>query len=81
MGVILFTMVTGVMPYFEARTDDPLYSMILARNSEAYWEKWNEIRQENQALTDQGDGKESSEEDVLQELESSSLLKEILLAV
>jgi serine/threonine protein kinase len=41
MGVILFTMVTGVMPYFEARIDDPLYSLILARNSEAYWEKWN----------------------------------------
>ena len=38
MGVILFTMVTGAMPYLtEASVTDPLYRLILRRQRDDYW--------------------------------------------
>ena len=41
MGVILFTMVTGAMPYLtEASITDPLYKLVLRRNPTDYWECW-----------------------------------------
>ena len=46
MGVILFTMVTGAMPYLtEASVTDPLYKLILRRCKEEYWECWRTIRE------------------------------------
>lgn len=39
VGVILFCMVTGVMPFFEKATkDDPLYSLIVKNDEKGYWE-------------------------------------------
>ena len=46
MGVILFTMVTGAMPYLsEASVTDPLYKLILRRCKEEYWDCWRAIRE------------------------------------
>ena len=46
MGVILFTMVTGAMPYLtEASVTDPLYKLILRRCNEDYWDCWRTIRE------------------------------------
>lgn len=46
MGVILFTMVTGAMPYLtEASVTDPLYKLILRRCKEEYWQCWRSIRE------------------------------------
>jgi serine/threonine protein kinase len=48
MGVILFTMVTGAMPYLtEASVTDPLYKLILRRSREEYWSSWRSIREHN----------------------------------
>lgn len=48
MGVILFTMVTGAMPYLtEASVTDPLYKLILRRSKQDYWECWRAIRENN----------------------------------
>lgn len=48
MGVILFTMVTGAMPYLtEAAVSDPLYRLILRSSSEDYWSSWRMIRESN----------------------------------
>ena len=48
MGVILFTMVTGAMPYLtEASVDDPLYKLILRRCRDDYWACWKTIRESN----------------------------------
>ena len=48
MGVILFTMVTGAMPYLtEASINDPLYKMILRRDRTSYWDTWRSIRLSN----------------------------------
>lgn len=39
MGVILFVMVTGVMPfYFKATKTDLLYQYIYKNDDKAYWE-------------------------------------------
>jgi len=46
MGVILFTMVTGAMPYLsEASVADPLYRLILRRSKDDYWSCWRTIRE------------------------------------
>ncbi len=48
MGVILFTMVTGAMPYLnEATVADPLYKLIVRRQKEDYWQCWRTIRESN----------------------------------
>ena len=48
MGVILFTMVTGAMPYLtEASVTDPLYRLILRRQRDDYWQCWRTIRDSN----------------------------------
>ena len=45
MGIILFTMVTGAMPYFkEASVEDPLYKMVIKNDPFNYWMIWHHIR-------------------------------------
>ena len=40
LGVILFIIVTGVMPFYnKASKDDPLYSLIEKNEEKLYWEK------------------------------------------
>ena len=57
MGVILFTMVTGAMPYLtEASPTDALYRLILRRCHQDYWDCWRNIRETN--------SKKSVEEDL-----------------
>lgn len=52
MGVILFTMVTGAMPYLtEASVTDPLYKLILRNNSADYWHCWRTIRESSNSNT------------------------------
>lgn len=41
MGVILFIMVTGTLPFFkEAVIKDELYKHIKSKNPELFWETW-----------------------------------------
>jgi serine/threonine protein kinase len=43
MGVILFIMVTGSLPYLgEADREDPLYSLIKSKQHEKYWNLWKQ---------------------------------------
>ena len=45
MGIILFTMVTGAMPYLkEASVEDPLYKLVVKNDSQSYWLLWHHIR-------------------------------------
>ena len=45
MGIILFTMVTGAMPYLkEASVEDPLYKLVVKNDSTSYWLLWHHIR-------------------------------------
>ena len=45
MGVILFTMVTGAMPYLkEASVEDPLYKLVVKNDPGSYWLLWHHIR-------------------------------------
>ena len=54
MGVILFTMVTGAMPYLtEATFNDPLYKLILRRCRDDYWHCWRTIRESNSLVEDE----------------------------
>ena len=44
MGVILFIMVTGTLPYLgEAQIKDPLYQYIKAKNPKEFWLTWKEM--------------------------------------
>jgi serine/threonine protein kinase len=48
MGVILFTMVVGVMPfYLKATKTDPLYSLIYKNDEKGYWETLMKTYQNN----------------------------------
>jgi len=41
MGVILFTMVTGTLPYLkEADIKDPLYQLIKNKQKDKFWNTW-----------------------------------------
>jgi len=43
MGVILFIMVTGTLPYMEeAKINDPLYQHIKTKSPELFWQAWKE---------------------------------------
>jgi serine/threonine protein kinase len=43
MGVILFIMVTGTLPFLkEANIKDNLYQHIKAKNPEVFWQTWKE---------------------------------------
>ena len=45
MGIILFTMVTGAMPYLkEASVEDPLYKLVVKNDPASYWLLWHHIR-------------------------------------
>jgi hypothetical protein len=42
MGVILFVMVTGSLPYLvDASVDDPVYKHIKNGDLTAYWKAWH----------------------------------------
>jgi hypothetical protein len=58
MGVILFIMVTGTLPYLgEAQIKDPLYQYIKAKNPKEFWLTWKEMfKQQEDVKSD--DGKE-----------------------
>jgi hypothetical protein len=60
MGVILFLMVTGSLPYIdEANTNDALYKLIFQRKRDLFWRVWREFNMlENTAngLPDGGTG-------------------------
>ncbi len=44
MGVILFLMVTGALPYTaEANINDALYKLIYQRKREQFWRVWREF--------------------------------------
>ena len=44
MGVILFIMVTGTLPYMgEANIKDPLYQYVKAKKPEDFWIAWRKI--------------------------------------
>lgn len=44
MGVILFIMVTGTLPYLgEAKIKDPLYQYIKAKNPTDFWQTWKKL--------------------------------------
>jgi len=73
MGVILFTMVTGVMPYFdEASIEDPLYQLILRRKPEEYWSSWLAVKEQKKQVSDEGLTQES-----LDNITESNLLAEL----
>ena len=41
MGVILFIMVTGTLPYLgEAKIKDPLYQYVKSKQPEEFWNQW-----------------------------------------
>lgn len=43
IGVILFVMVTGSLPYHtEATTNDPLYKLIYMKKRNAYWKTFKD---------------------------------------
>ena len=45
IGVILFVMVTGAMPYLnEANLSDKIYKYLCAGNFKKFWKKWREFR-------------------------------------
>jgi hypothetical protein len=45
LGVILFVMVTGTMPYYQtASIEDPLYKHIVAKDYSQYWKDWEKMR-------------------------------------
>lgn len=74
MGVILFTMVTGAMPYLtEASVTDPLYKLVLRRCKEEYWDCWRAIREST------GKNKKKEEVQMLDQLipEETSLYEDI----
>lgn len=51
LGVILFCMVTGVMPFFQKATkEDPLYSLIFKNDEKAYWETLHKTHQSTQCF-------------------------------
>lgn len=73
MGVILFTMVTGAMPYLtEASVTDPLYKLILRRCRQDYWDCWRTIRESNST---------AKIEDEFENFPNTSLIEEITEAV
>jgi hypothetical protein len=44
MGVILFIMVTGTLPYLEeAQIKDPLYQYIKAKSPGEFWATWKKF--------------------------------------
>jgi hypothetical protein len=44
MGVILFLMVTGSLPYTaEANTNDALYKLIFQRKRDLFWRVWRDF--------------------------------------
>lgn len=72
MGVILFTMVTGAMPYLsEASVTDPLYRLILRRCRDDYWSCWRTIRESNKVKKPDG-----AEPDDLNELVADTTITE-----
>jgi len=45
MGVILFVMVTGALPYLgQASYKDPIYSHLWEKDPEAFWRTWLRYR-------------------------------------
>ena len=43
MGVILFIMVTGSLPYLgEANIRDPLYQFIKTKQPDSFWQQWTQ---------------------------------------
>jgi len=43
IGVILFVMVTGTLPYqTEASIKDPLYKLIYLKKKDQYWKEWRQ---------------------------------------
>jgi serine/threonine protein kinase len=54
LGVILFVMVTGTMPYYQtASIDDPLYKHIATKDFKKYWKAWEEMRMKQIAVIDE----------------------------
>ena len=39
MGVILFTLVLGIYPFFEPNTEDKFYSLLISKKYDKYWQK------------------------------------------
>lgn len=54
MGVILFIMVTGTLPYLgEAKIKDPLYQYIKAKNPTDFWLTWKKLFKQRSEERDQ----------------------------
>ena len=43
-GVVLFIMVTGIHPFFEATQKDPLFKLIIQKKYEKFWQGVDETR-------------------------------------
>lgn len=58
MGVILFLMVTGALPYTaEANINDALYKLIYQRKRDLFWVVWRDFKfLDNSATVDGGTG-------------------------
>lgn len=45
IGVIIFVMVTGALPYYkEASTKDPIYKFLCSRQYDKFWQTWRDYR-------------------------------------
>ena len=57
MGVILFIMVTGTLPYLgEAQIKDPLYQYIKAKSPGEFWMTWKKLFKYQEADDDHHNG-------------------------
>jgi len=55
MGVILFVMVTGTLPFIsEASLSDPLYKLIFLKKKAEFWECWRELKVEEDDSDEEG---------------------------
>mmetsp|Transcript_22893 Transcript_22893/g.17342 ORF Transcript_22893/g.17342 Transcript_22893/m.17342 type:complete len:134 (-) Transcript_22893:239-640(-) len=54
IGVILFVMVTGTLPYLkEASIKDPLYKLIFLKKQDEFWSFWRSLNGNDEEIEDE----------------------------
>lgn len=78
MGVILFIMVTGTLPYLgEANIKDPLYQYIKSKSPNDFWHNWKKMFKSEMDEKEDQNGEDivqftSDEDDISQNIELSA---------